>query len=54
MIKSEFSAGTDNNVSKGLIIYSFSVFKTHTKKDFGKCLEEFDHDSEYWNAILLY
>jgi len=29
MIKSEFSTGIDNNLSKGLIIYSFSVFKTY-------------------------
>jgi len=41
-------------LSKGLIIYSFSVFKTNTRKDFGKCLEEFDHDGKYCNAVLLY
>jgi len=37
MIKSEFSAEIDNDLSKGLIIHSFNVFKTNTKKDFGKC-----------------
>jgi len=35
MIKLEFSAGTDNNLSKGLIIYSFSVLK-HIQKKFWK------------------